>query len=255
MFILFSALIGLIIGSFLNSLLFRIHADVPLSGRSKCLVCEEPISPYDLIPVVSYFLLRGRCRKCKAVISWQYPLIEATCALLFALLAFHLPGLSFYNLAFPEFLRLATFTTFLVIVFIYDVRYGYILDQFTLPGMMLALLFNMALGSVALSSMIFGAIAVGGIFALQFIVSKGKWIGDGDIRMGILMGLMLGLSSGLLALFLSYIIGAIFAVGLLIARKKKLQSHLPLGTFLAFGTFLVLLYGEQIMAILFSYTF
>lgn len=240
MLLIFAALIGLVVGSFLNVVVFRTHADVPLTGRSKCLICEEPIGWFDLIPVLSFFLLRGRCRRCRQAINWQYPLVEVATAGLFVLIVWTtLPDLS---LAIAR----AILTIFLIIIFVYDLKYGYILDRFSLPAMLLAVVFNFALGELTVVQMFFGALSVGGFFALQYFVSSGKWIGGGDIRLGVLMGLMLGLWSGVLALFIGYLLGAIVAVGLLV-KGRKLTSAVPFGTFLTVGTFLAMLWGEKII--------
>lgn len=240
MIIVFAALFGLAIGSFLNVVVFRTHADVPLTGRSKCLICEQPIGWFDLIPVVSFLTLRGRCRRCKGAISWQYPLVEAVTTLLVVLIAWQTwPDVSLL-------LRDVILTIFLIIIFVYDLKYGYILDRFTVPGMILAVVMNFALGIVSVESMLLGALVVGGFFALQFIASKGKWIGGGDIRLGVMMGLMLGLWPGVLALFLGYVFGAIVAVGLLL-RGRTLKSAVPFGTFLTVGTVVAMLWGQKII--------
>ena len=238
--ILFAAAFGLAIGSFLNVLIFRTHEDVPLTGRSKCLKCEEPIEGRDLIPVLSYFLLRGRCRSCEEEISWQYPAVEAATGILFAFLAATMtdPAL---------FLRGVIFTIFLIIIFVYDLRYHYILDRFTLPAMILAAILNIASNAVSVPSMLIGGAVIGGFFLIQHVVSKGKWVGGGDVRMGVVMGLMLGWQNGLVALFLAYALGAFVGIALILTRRLKMGSQVPFGTFLALGTFIALLWGQPIL--------
>ena len=95
--------------------------------------------------------------------------------------------------------------------------------------------------------MLLGALVIGGFFLIQWLLSKGKWIGDGDIRMGVLMGLMLGLENGLVALFIAYILGAAIGVILLVSKKARMKTQIPFGTFLALATFVSLLFGEQIL--------
>lgn len=255
MVLVFSALIGLAVGSFINALVFRTHEDIPLSGRSKCLKCERPIDARDLIPVLSFFLLRGRCRGCHASISWQYPAVEFATAVLFVILAIDIPlfvSPDLFSVFYGPLIRNAIFTAFLIIIFVYDLRYSYILDRITVPGMMIAILLNLVLYSIVPGwitpySMLLGALTLGGFFLLQFVLSKGKWIGGGDIRMGVLMGLMVGFENGLLALFLAYALGAIFGCTLIAAGKKKLGSHVPFGTFLAIGTYVALVWGDAIL--------
>ena len=240
MFVAAAAILGLIFGSFLNALVFRAHADIPMTGRSKCVKCEIPIDARDLVPVLSFILLRGRCRACKQTISWQYPLVEFATAVTFVLLALYASDLS-------TFIAQAIITLFLIIIFVYDFQYSYILDRFTFPAMMLAVVFNFALGAVSASSMLLGAILLGGFFFVQYAVSRGRWIGGGDIRMGVLMGLWLGLERGLLATLIAYVIGALVGIGLLLLRHKRLDSHIPLGTFLAVGTFVSMIWGQEII--------
>ncbi len=256
MILVLVAIIGLVFGSFLNALVFRTHADIPMTGRSKCMKCEVPINARDLVPVLSFLLLRGRCRSCKEEISWQYPLIEIATAVAFVLLA--LPLVSPIN---PEampvlvatFIAQATIVLFLIIIFVYDLQYSYILDRFTFPAMILAVIFNMSLPSFGWTylpmplSMLIGAAVIGGFFLMQYLVSRGRWIGGGDIRMGVFMGLWLGVERGLLALLISYVVGALVGIVLLLTRRKGLQSHIPLGTFLALGTFIAMLWGWQII--------
>lgn len=247
MTILFAVLIGLAVGSFINALVFRTHEDIPITGRSKCVKCEKPIDARDLVPVLSYFLLRGRCRKCKAAFSWQYPAVEAVTGILFGVAAYYVGDVLADGQSVAEFLRLAVFIVFLVIIFVYDLRYSYILDRFTFPAMIIAVLFNLALGIYEPLYMLIGALVLGGFFLAQYVLSKHTWVGGGDIRMGVLMGLMLGLGSGLVALFLSYALGAIVGAYLLISGKKKFGSKIPFGTFLAVGTFVALLWGSTIL--------
>jgi prepilin signal peptidase PulO-like enzyme (type II secretory pathway) len=249
-----ASLIGLCIGSFINVVVFRTKSKDPFwTGRSKCRTCLVPIVPRDLVPVISYFNLRGRCRSCKEVVAWQYPMVELTVGVLFGL--FFVRAAMFYG--FPEFVdgtewallffRDAILACFLVVIFIYDFRYSYILDRFSIPAMIIALLANLYLGADPLN-LLLGGFLIGGFFAIQFIVSRGRWIGGGDIRMGMLMGFLLGVEQGLLALFLAYILGSIIGVILILAKKRKLDGHVPFGTFLAIATVITLFFGEDLLS-------
>ena len=243
--IIFIFLIGICVGSFLNVLVFRTHDERSvMRGRSKCIKCEVPIAWYDLIPILSYILLRQRCRKCKSSISWQYPLVELVTGLLFVVVFLvHLDKLTLVD---PVLIRDLIFTIFLIVLFVYDLKYQLLLDRFTIPAMIVALLINLFLG-VSIWSMLVGAIVIGGFFLVQWLLSKGKWIGDGDIRMGALMGLMLGLTQGLVALFLAYILGALIGIVLIVSKKARMKTQIPFGTFLALATFVSLIWGEQIL--------
>lgn len=244
---------GIAIGSFLNVVVFRTKSGEPISkGRSKCRSCLEPVATIDLVPIWSYFSLKGRCRNCREVIAWQYPAVELTMGILFglffvrAMTGFAIPDFIDSSELLALFIRDAILASFLVVIFIYDFRYSYILDRFSVPAMILALLFNIALGADALNILL-GGFLIGGFFAFQFLVSQGKWIGGGDIRMGLLMGFLLGIEQGLLALFLSYIFGAIVGVILILAKKRKMDSHVPFGTFMAFSILTVMFAGDVIL--------
>ena len=241
--IILVTLLGLCVGSFLNVAIFRVHeGESIVKGRSKCQKCEEPIDARDLIPVLSYLLLKGRCRRCKSVISWQYPAVEAATALLF---------IATYLIIGPTDLAVLavnwTLISFLIIIFVYDLKHMYILDKFTIPAMIFILLANLATGAVPAVTMLTGGLVLGGFFLLQFWVSKGKWVGGGDIRLGALMGFALGLAHGLLALFIAYLIGDIVGIYLLAIKKATRQTPVPFGTFLVIGTLISLFFAQPIL--------
>lgn len=246
------SLIGVAVGSFINVVVFRTKGGQPVTGRSKCMKCLEPVATVDLVPVISYFNLRGRCRKCSAVIEWQYPAVELTMGILFGL--FYIRAITGFGLPvwieaseyLAVFLRDVMMASFLLIIFIYDFRYSYILDRFSLPAIILALIFNVLLGAPVVS-MLVGGLLLGAFFAIQFLVSKGKWIGGGDIRLGMLMGFLLGVELGIVALFLSYVVGAIAGIFLILMKKRKLESQVPFGTFLTGATIVTMFFGMHIL--------
>lgn len=245
--------IGVVFGSFVNAVVFRLHHDESIAkGRSKCRSCEQPIFRRDLIPVMSYFLLKGKCRHCKKPFSWQYPAVEAVLGVLFALVyvryatRFALPADYLSQEMWWFIVRDCVFLVYLAILFIYDLRYMLILDRVTIPAMIVALMFGVLLG-LPVVSLFVGGLVIGGFFALQFVVSKGMWIGGGDIRLGLLMGFMLGLRDGLVALFLAYVLGAVIGVALLVAKKVDRKTPIPFGVFLAIGTVLTLFFGELLI--------
>jgi len=231
---------GLAIGSFLNVVIFRLGKKKSFwSGRSFCPKCKKKIFWYDNIPLASFLLLGGHCRHCKKQISWQYPLVELASGLIGV-------GLYWQNGLSLKFLALSIFSYFLLVIFVYDLRYYLILDRLTVPAMVLALLFNLYFG-FGFWNLIIAAIIGGGFFAIQFFVSSGKWVGDGDIRLGLLMGLMLGWKLLLVALFLAYLVGAIIGLVLIGLKKKKMSSQLPFGPFLAGATFVTLIWGQNLL--------
>ncbi|NBS41111.1 prepilin peptidase [bacterium] len=237
----FVFLVGICVGSFLNVVAFRTHEKRSfVSGRSACRACGTAIAPYDLIPVISYVMLGGRCRACTATISPQYPLVEFATGALFAAFYVH-DGLT------AMLARDLTFVAFLVVLFVYDARYMQILDRFTVPAALIALAANVALG-MGVGNALLGALVCGGFFAAQYAVSRGRWVGGGDIRLGAVMGLMLGWPLSLVALIVAYLVGALYAFCLLAAGKAKMQTQIPFGTFLSFATVVTMLFGTQIVA-------
>jgi prepilin signal peptidase PulO-like enzyme (type II secretory pathway) len=233
-------LLGLVGGSFLNVVIFRLNKERTfLKGRSFCPQCKNKIAWHDNIPLLSFLLLSGRCRQCQKSISWQYPLVELATAIIFAWLY-----LSF-GLSIKFFIYLIL-SCFLIIIFIYDLKHYLILDKVVGPAMVIAFLANLYLG-LGFWNLIFGALIGGSFFALQFYLSKGKWVGGGDIRLGALMGLILGWKILLVALFLAYLIGAGFGLILIALNKKKMSSQVPFGPFLAAATFISLIYGPALL--------
>ncbi|MFA5124513.1 MAG: prepilin peptidase [Patescibacteria group bacterium] len=238
--ILFIFIIGLVIGSFLNVVVWRLHSGEPIVfGRSKCPHCQAGLQPKDLVPLLSFILLRGRCRYCRQPISWQYPIVELAGGLLFVLAYILHPQLL-------VFLRDIILVSILIIVFVYDLRWQLIPDQVTIPAIILLFIFSLLLGS-NLWLLIFAVLVGFGFFGLQYLVSSGRWIGGGDLRLGALMGAVLGWPLLIVALLVAYIVGAIVSVVLLISGKAKAKTPVAFGTFLALGTLVALFWGERII--------
>ncbi|KKW33373.1 MAG: Type 4 prepilin-like protein leader peptide processing enzyme [Candidatus Uhrbacteria bacterium GW2011_GWA2_52_8d] len=229
--------------------IFRTHeGESVVTGRSKCRACEVPIGAQDLVPVLSYLRLRGRCRSCKSVISWQYPAVEIVTGFLFVV-AF-LSSTQTLNDSITQsllFLRNGVFLSYLVLIFVYDLRHMLIIDRFTIPAMIFAIIINLWLGTVPAWSVLVGGLVLAGFFWIQFLLSKGTWVGGGDIRMGALMGFMLGLEHGLVALFIAYVLGAIVGLMMMVTGRATRKTPVPFGTFLSVSTVLVLFAGKQIL--------
>jgi len=254
--VLFSIFIfGLIIGSFINALIYRMHEGVSMMGRSYCPKCKSQIAWYDNIPVLSYIFLGGKCRTCKEKISLQYPLVELIIGLLFLEVFLHIFKLQLSTFEFIildskliiELIRDLFFVSIMIIIFIYDLRWYLILDRITLPSIIIIFIFNILLDYKWQNLLLAGFIG-GGFFLFQFLISKGRWIGGGDIRLGVLMGVMFSWPMILLSLFLSYIIGSLISISLLVLKKKKWSSEVPLGIFLTSASIITLFWGEQILS-------
>ncbi len=236
-------------GSFLNMAIFRLHDKKKFSGRSQCLHCRKKIQWHDNIPLISFFILGGKCRSCEKKISMQYPLVELATGILFVLAYIQSPsplwGEGWGERAL-QLLRNFIFISFLIVIFVYDLRWYYILDAVTIPALIVAFLFNIFFG-FGFINMLLGVIIGAGFFLAQYIISSGKWIGGGDIRLGAVMGVMLGWKLVILALFLAYTIGAAASLALIAMKVKKFSSKIPFGTFLSLATVASLLYGEKII--------
>ncbi len=255
--------LGLAIGSFLNVVIYRsVHNDSPLRGRSYCDSCKKPIRWYDNIPVVSFILLRSRCRYCKAEIPWEYPAVEFLTGALFVW--WYVVGFTFFQLGSSPFsviqplFWLLVGVLFLVICFA-DVSY------YIIPDSAVILLTGIVIGyrTLLVSQHImighdFLLSIMSGLFASCFFLSlvlltKGKGMGLGDVKLAFPLGLLLGYPLTVVALFLSFILGALVGILAIVLGKKKLKSRLPFGPFLIVGTILALVWGEQLLTLYLHY--
>lgn len=238
--IVISALAGLGVGSFINVVVLRLYSRENITGRSHCVDCETTLRWVDLVPVVSYVLLRGRCRYCGKDIAGQYPLVEAVTATVFVLLAV-------WFWADPLRLTIyALYSSMLIVIFVYDLKYYLIPDIVSIPAVIVGIIGSLLL-HVSWQSIVIGITIGGGLFLVQFILSRGKWVGGGDIRLGAAMGAMLGWPMIGVALFGAYVLGACVAIPMLVARRKGMKDALPFGTFLSVATVLTLLIGQPIL--------
>ncbi len=245
-YIIFVAgLFGLIIGSFLNACAYRLPLGVSIAhGRSFCPVCKTQIRAVDNIPLVSWIVLRGRCRACGTAISWRYPLVEALTGLLFAALA-ALDGPSAVLG-----LRLL-FVAALVLVSDIDVEHRIIPDVVILPTALI--------GAVGMSILSPGGgprweWLAGGLGAAGFLLAAGfvyervrgvEGMGMGDVKLALCMGFYLG-AAVVPALFIGFVVGAVVGV-VLVARGESTQTAVPFGPFLAFGAVVSLFCGSEII--------
>ena len=241
----FVFILGACMGSFCSALLYRTrHGGSMVSGRSQCVSCKHRLGPIDLIPIASFLIRRGRCRYCKAKFSWQYLALEAGLGALFLAAYYRYCGIGYECLSAPAGLmaasRLMVFLVFLVLVFVYDARYGEIPDSFSITGGAVALLINIAMKPNDWLWYLLAAGVGAAFFGVQYVVSAGHWVGDGDILVGAMIGAMVGWPSVFTALFSAYVLGLAVVVALMIVRKKKLSDTLPMGPLLAVGAAAVL---------------
>lgn len=261
MILIVSAALGLIIGSFLNVLVLR-HGEKTLGGRSACPACGHPIRWYDLIPVLSWFFLKGSCRDCGHPISPQYPLVEAGTAAVFVVIALAPIALPFKIFALP-------IAALFIAIAVHDLRTTIIPDAWAvLTGILCA---GSAIAGALMTdaslvlALIAGPVVAFPLFAL-WLVSRGMWMGLGDAKLTLSTGWLLGIEGGLASVFLAFILGALlFTPFLLISsgpfiRFKRflagsphefemsveggqagltMKSEIPFGPFLIASCFLV----------------
>lgn len=232
---------GLCLGSFLFVLVSRFDTlNSVWHGRSQCPHCQHKLRWCELIPVLSWLWLRRRCAYCRQPISWRYPAVEISTALIFLGLYGHF-GLTI------DFLVAATVCLFLIPIFLADLFFSVIPDWLIISGVVTIGLVQ-AWAGLSLVGMLAGGLVGGIFFAWQYVLSRGRWIGAGDIGVGVLMGVALGVQRTLVALFLAYVDGAVVAFFLILTGRKNSHSPVPLATFLAVATVVSLVWGFQLAA-------
>lgn len=244
MIIIFVFIIGLSIGSFINVLVYRLkNKQNIVSGRSKCPNCKKKLGLLELIPIISFFIQGGKCTSCKEKISWQYPLVEISSGILFLIIYLEILPKTFEE--WTVVVGYIFFSIFLITIFTYDLKYYLIPDVIVIPGIILAILYSLINYHITIWQSLLGAAIAGGFFLFLVLISQEKWMGWGDVKLGLFIGALLGWPLILLGLFMSFVLGAVVGIGLIIFKKKKMKSALPFGTFLTFSTISVLLWGDK----------
>ncbi|MFC1640492.1 prepilin peptidase [Patescibacteria group bacterium] len=249
---IFLFILGLIIGSAINALAYRIKVKKKFTkGRSFCPHCKHTLGPLDLIPVVSYLMQKGKCRYCKKKIGIHYPLIELLTA--FSFTGFYL----FSGIIDPDIFATSddlyklifglVYISFLVFIILYDAKNLLILDVVVYPLIIIAFLGSWVVFQTPLDEILMGGAVGFGFFALMHLMSRGKWIGMGDLKLGLALGLMFGLWLFLVCLFFAYIFGAAISILMLARKKKKVGDKIPFGPFLAGAAIFTLIIGPHIL--------
>ncbi len=238
-------LFGLVIGSFLNVVIYRLQRGLSIVyPGSACPSCAKPIRFYDNIPLLSYFLLRGHCRHCGSPISWRYPFVEGLTALC-------LTGLFFkYGLS-VEWIAYGILVLFLIPISFIDIDKGLILNKLTIPCFILGIIFILGFQIETWKNVFFGA--VGGGCIVWFIGIIGKIIfhkdsmGFGDVKLLVTIGVYVGFPDVAICLFLGICIAALFIFGGLVLKKIRFGSTIPFGPFIALGTVVYLMWGSSLI--------
>lgn len=270
MVIVILVVLGLCLGSFANALVWRLHGQATemdkkkpnkgylaqlsiAKGRSMCPNCKHPLATRDLIPVLSWLSLKGKCRYCKKAISIQYPIVELVTALLFVISYLWWP-VTLSGAQISIFILWLMLVVGFMALIVYDLRWQLLPNRiiYTL-GLIAAIqacisIFAANRPAIALLNVILAVIVGGGIFYVLFQVSGGKWIGGGDVKLGWLLGLVAGTPArSLLFIFLAALLGSLFSVPLLLTKRLNRTSKIPFGPFLIVALIVVQLFGASIL--------
>ncbi len=243
----FAFVFGLIIGSFLNVCIYRIPLKKSLlRPRSNCPYCNQMIQIKDNIPLLSYFLLKGKCRNCGGEISPVYPLVEFITGLLFIAITLRF-GVSWHALVYM------ILVSILVIATVIDLKLQIIPDRLTYPGMVAGFILAVfSLLPINWADAVLGGWVGSMILYVIALISQGG-MGGGDIKFIAVIGLFLGWENTLLTLFLATFIGAIVGLGLMAVKGYGRKAKVPFGPFLALGALISVFWGQQIIEMYFSF--
>lgn len=234
-------IMGLCIGSFLNVVIDRVPRNQSIvGGRSYCDSCHHQLNWYDLLPILSFLMLKGHCRYCGNKIYWQNPLVELLTGTFFLLIYFVLPLNSFNNIIFLIYSLIII--SICIVVALIDFKYGIIPNKIVVFSFIVSATYIIYSG--AWLDHLIAALAAFVLFLLLVLVTRGKGMGIGDIKFAAFMGLSLGLASLIVSLYIAFLTGALVAIILVISKRKKFQGgKIPFGPFLALGTAVGIIQG------------
>ena len=258
---LFVFVLGTIIGSFLNVVIYRFNTGMTIvKGRSMCMTCSRHLRWYELIPLFSFLIQKGKCRRCASSISRQYPIVEFITGLMFALVAFKF--LPILEISYWSYILFVVFFVFifslLIVISVYDLRHKIIPDKLVFIFIFFSVLsifinqtpFGKLLTLPSLSHFIAGPI-IALPFVLIWYFSKGRLMGLGDGKLIFGIGWVLGLMSGICALILSFWLGTIISLVLMFFYRNKMnmKTEIPFAPFLITGTLIAFLYNIDILSL------
>ncbi len=233
---LLALLLGLSVGSFLNVVIWRLPREEGVAaGRSHCPACKHSLGVFDLFPVLSFLLLRGKCRYCGVKISWRYPLVELATGALF------LAALWQYGLSLAS-LGLCWFFAVLVAISLIDYDWKIIPDELLLAGLPAAVVLGLAHTSPGWLSLLLGG-GIGFLLLLSIVLISRGGMGGGDVKLAGLLGLCLGWKLLIIALMTGFVAGGVVGAVLLLTRRKGRKDEVPFGPFLAMGGIIAALAG------------
>lgn len=246
--------VGAAVGSFINVVIYRtVHSQDWVKGRSRCEQCGNTLKWYDMIPLLSFAVLRGRCRNCQSSIGVDHPVVEFLTGLLFVW--WYLGGTLFFQLSQNPFQLLQPLFwlvvgVLLLVVFFADWRFYIIPDAAVAAlfvvtiGYRIALTWQGIMQPMDLLLAAIGAVLVLALFAGLWWLTKGNGMGLGDVKFVVPMAFLVGWPNIWIALLSAFVLGAVVGIGLLLARRKKFGQVVPFGPFLVVGTMIALVWGD-----------
>jgi leader peptidase (prepilin peptidase)/N-methyltransferase len=243
-FLVFGAIVvsvlGLCIGSFINVVIYRLpRGESIAAGRSHCTHCGKMIAWYDLFPLVSYLLLGGRCRNCRAPISWCYPLVEGLTAGLFLALYLHFGPT-------PALLKYLFLSALLVAVSFIDLEHFLIPNSLVFAGVIFGIGISFFVRDVSYWSALTGIVSCSGFLFVVSLISQGG-MGLGDVKLVMVTGLFLGWPLAAVGLLIGICAGGLLGIGLLATGIKGRKDPIPFGPFIALGALAAVFWGGQII--------
>jgi len=245
--LLLAFILGGAIGSFLNVVIDRATRGESILGRSYCDHCKATLSTLDLIPVVSFVTLGAKCRYCRKPLSWQYPAVEALCALLFTVSAYVLVSDGNFNLVnlFYYFLIVSVS----IIVAVVDYKFSLIPTTIVFFASLAALIYDfLLLSPTQFLNHVLSAFFAAFAFLILVVVTRRRGMGEGDVVLAFLMGMILGPEKTVLAVFTAFFSGAVVSLLLIAFGKKRFGQTVPFAPFLIFGLLTALFWGDSIVA-------
>ncbi len=238
-------LLGLSIGSFLNVLIDRLPAGESIwIDRSHCDSCRKTLNWYDLIPVISFIILQRKCRNCHKKISWQYPLVEAATGLFFLFTYVSMIRITGTDLTVPHLIYYLILVASLIAIFVTDLKYRIIPDQILIFLTILTVVYQFIYFPQFIKDNLISGIISLLFFLMLVIITRGKGMGLGDVKLAFVMGLLLGFPKIIVALYLSFLTGAVVSLILILIHKKSMKSTIAFGPFLVFSTLTTIFYGN-----------
>lgn len=245
-------LLGLIIGSFLNVLIYRLPRNKSvIAPGSFCPICNEPIKFYDNVPVLSYLILRGRCRNCKNVIPIRYPIVELLTGFLFT-------GLALTRRSGLELIVLCSLISLLIAISFIDLEFKIVPDLLSLGGLGTGLFLSIFRRpnffiTDSLLGLLVGAGTLWAVSLAYELTKKTEGIGFGDVKLLGMIGSFIGPFGAIFSLFLGSLFGSIVGIAIILVKKKDLKYAIPFGPFLSLGAIIFIFWGEKMMNLFFTY--